>query len=49
MDLSPICVAGGVAVVVIVVLLITIRGFSRDAPKAENGFIPPRIVSSPVS
>jgi hypothetical protein len=38
MDPSPNCVAGGAAVVV--VSLITIRGFSRDAPKAQNGFVP---------
>ncbi|WP_271605374.1 hypothetical protein [Bradyrhizobium sp. CCBAU 11434] len=38
MDLSPNCVAGGAAVVV--VTLITISGFSRDAPKAQNGFVP---------
>jgi hypothetical protein len=31
-------VAGGSAVVV--VSLITISGFSRDAPKAQNGFVP---------
>ncbi|MDN5001831.1 hypothetical protein ACFQZO_13135 [Bradyrhizobium sp. GCM10027634] len=38
MDFSPKCVAGGAAVVV--VTLITISGFSRDAPKAQNGFVP---------
>jgi len=31
-------VVGGAAVVVVSV--ITIRGFSRDAPKAQNGFVP---------
>jgi len=37
MDLSPNCVAGSAAVVV---NLITISGFFRDAPKAQNGFVP---------
>ncbi len=37
MVLSPNSVAGGAAVVV--VKLITMGGFARDAPKAENGFV----------
>jgi hypothetical protein len=44
MDLSPGSVAGGSAVVVVAV--ITMRGFFRDAPKAENGFIFAGIISS---
>jgi hypothetical protein len=42
--MSPSCVAGGAAVVV---TLITIGGFSRDAPKPEMVSFPMRIVSSP--
>ncbi|WP_426413883.1 hypothetical protein [Bradyrhizobium ganzhouense] len=35
MDLSP----DGRRCAVVVVTLITIRGFFRDAPKAQNGFV----------
>ncbi|WP_201266111.1 MULTISPECIES: hypothetical protein [Bradyrhizobium] len=44
MILCPSSVAGGAAVVV--AKLITMRRFARDAPKAENGFVFVRIVSS---